>query len=141
MPRKEESLCSLVKSTLRLVVFSGMFTLVPLDEVRVMVFTSTTKARRLVFGGGDSGVAIMVTLTVAVPVPPPVPPPEFLGKPLHETRKAAHSHNGATTIFRTFMQPPRQEWVPSPRRAKAPTMTLSLACKEWMQKHVALFNC
>src|SRR6266852_7985119 len=107
VPRKAESLCSLVRSTLKVVLFSGIFTLVPVDEVSVMVFTSTMKERRLVLGGGVSGAAVMVTLKVAVP------PPQFdvqggLGAPLHETKQAADSTIGKARVFRKSMQPPRQ---------------------------------
>jgi len=42
VPRKAESLCKLVRSTLRVVLFSGIFTSVPVDDVRVMVFTSVS---------------------------------------------------------------------------------------------------
>ena len=105
MPRKAESLCNLVRSTLKLVLFSGIFTLVPVDEVSVMVFTSTMKERRLVLGGGVRGAAVMVMLSVAVP-----PPPQFtvhvFGTPLHET-KATDSKSSAAKAIRKFIEPPR----------------------------------
>ncbi len=107
MPRKAESLCNLMRSTLKAGLFSGIFTVDPLEEVRVTVFTSTMKERRLVLGGGVSGAAVMVTLRVAVP------PPQFdvqggLGAPLHETKQAADSTIGKARVFRKSMQPPRQ---------------------------------
>ena len=107
MPKKAESLCNLVRSTLILVLFSGIFTLVPVDEVSVMVFTSTMKERRLVLGGGVRGAAVMVMLSVAVP-----PPPQFtvhvFGTPLHEIKVTADSKIGAAKTFRKFIEPPRQ---------------------------------
>ena len=107
VPRNAESLCSLVRSTARFVAFSGTFTAEPLDEVSVTVFTSTMKERRLVLGGGVSGVDLNVTLNVAVP-----PPPQLLVHglllvgPLQDARKATDSKSGAAITFRTFMQPP-----------------------------------
>ena len=110
VPRNEESLCSLVRSTARFVAFSGMFTVDPLDEVSVTVLMSTMKERRLVLGGGVSGVAVMVRLSVAVPPPPQLLVHGFLVVgPLQDARKAADSKSGAVKIFRTFMQPPRAE--------------------------------
>ena len=107
VPRKAESLCNLVRSTLRLVLFSGIFTLVPVDDVRVMVFTSTMKERRLVLAGGVSGAAVHVMLSVAVP-----PPPQFtvqaFGKPLHEIKATADNKTTAAKIFRMFIEPPRR---------------------------------
>jgi hypothetical protein len=91
-----------------MVLFSGIFTLVPLEEVSVIVFTSTTKERRfvkLVFGGGLSGVALHVTLTVAVP-PPPTGGGEFFRAPLQEIKEMADSNSSETKTFRKFMQPP-----------------------------------
>ena len=106
VPRNAESLCSLVRSTPKVVAFSGMFTLDPLDGVSVIVLTSTMKERRLVFGGGVSGAAVIVKLRLAEPPPPPPPPGVF--KPPHEVRKIADTKSGAAKIFPTFMQPPRQ---------------------------------
>ena len=103
VPRNTESLCNFVRSTPRVVVFSGIFTLEPLDEVSVTVFISTTKERRLVFGGGVSGFAIIVRLSVAVPPPPP---PGVFFWPLHEARATVNTNSSAAEIFRTFMQPP-----------------------------------
>src|ERR1700675_403229 len=108
VPRNAESLCSLVRSTVRLVAFSGMFTVDPPDEVSVTVFTSTMKERRLVLGGGVSGVAVIVKLSVAVPPPQLLVHGLLLVGPLHDARKAADNRSGAATIFRTFMQPPRR---------------------------------
>src|ERR1700676_5439762 len=108
VPRTAESLCSVVRSTARFVAFSGMFTVDPLDEVSVTVFTSTMKERRLVLGGGVSGVAVIVRLSVAVPPPQLVVHGLFLGNPLQDARKAADNKSGAATTFRTFMQPPWQ---------------------------------
>ena len=88
---------------------SGMFTADPLDEVSVIVFTSTMKERRLVLGGGVSGVAVMVRLSVAVLPPQLLVHGEFFGEPLQETRKTADNKSGAAKIFRTFMQPPGTE--------------------------------
>jgi hypothetical protein len=110
----------LVRSTLRIVLFSGIFTLAPLEEVSVMVFTSTTKERRFVLGGGVSGVALNVTPSVAVP-PPPTGGGEFFRAPLQEIKETADSNSSETKTFRKFMQPPIAEWVPSQRRARAPT--------------------
>ena len=106
VPRNEESLCSLVRSTARFVAFSGMFTVDPLDEVSVTVLMSTMKERRLVLGGGVSGVAIIVKLSVAVPPPQLLVQVLFLGIPLQDVKKAADSNTDAAKIFRTFMQPP-----------------------------------
>jgi hypothetical protein len=107
VPRKAESLCNLVRSTLKLVLFRGIFTLDPVDDVRVMVFTSTMKERRLVLGGGVSGVAFHVMLSVAVP-----PPPQFtvqgFGTPLQEIKATADSKTKAAKPFRNFIEPPRQ---------------------------------
>jgi nitrogenase molybdenum-iron protein alpha/beta subunit len=107
VPRKAESLCNLVRSTLRVVLFSGIFTLVPVDDVRVMVFTSTMKERRLVLGGGESGVAFHVMLSVAVP-----PPPQFtvqgFGELLHEIKATVDSKTRAAKPFRKVIEPPRQ---------------------------------
>jgi len=97
-----------VRSTLKAVLFSGMFTGDPVEGVRVMVFMSTTKERRLVLGGGVSGAAVMVMLRVAVL------PPQFdmqikiLDEPLQEIRATADNNIGKARVFRTFMQPPRQ---------------------------------
>jgi hypothetical protein len=102
-----ESLCNLVRSTLKLVLFSGIFTLVPVDDVRVMVFTSTMKERRLVLGGGVSGVALHVMLSVALPLPPQFDV-QGLGFPLHETKATADSKSRAAQTFRKFIEPPRQ---------------------------------
>lgn len=107
MPRKAESLCNLVRSTLKLVLFSGIFILVPVDEVSVMVFTSTMKDRRLVLGGGVSGAAFHVMLSVAVP-PPQLTVQGGFGTPLHETKATPDNKTSAAKTFRKFMQPPRQ---------------------------------
>ena len=106
VPRNAESLCSLVRSTARFVAFSGTFTAEPLDEVSVTVFTSTMKERRLVLGGGASGVAIIVKLSVAVPPPQLLVHGLLLVGPLQDARKATDSKSGAAITFRTFMQPP-----------------------------------
>jgi hypothetical protein len=107
VPRKAESLCSLVRSTPILVAFSGIFTVEPVEEVSVIVFMSTMKERRLVLGGGLSGVALNVTLRVAVP-----PPPQFavqgVFKPLHEVKETADSKSSEAKTFRKFTRPPRQ---------------------------------
>jgi len=96
-----------MRSTLSLVLFSGIFTLVPVDEVSVMVFTSTMKERRLVLGGGVRGAAVMVMLRVAVP-----PPPQFtmqvFGKPLHEIKATADNEISAAKTLRKCIEPPRQ---------------------------------
>jgi hypothetical protein len=95
----------LVRSTLKLVEFSGIFTLVPLEDVRVTVFTSTMKESRFVLGGGVSGAAVNVKLRVALPPPPPPPGGEVLGKPLHEIKKMADRQANVTNTFRRFMSP------------------------------------
>ena len=110
VPRKAESLCNLVRSTLKALVLSGIFTAVPLAGVRVMVLTSTVKERRLVLGGGVRGAAVMVTLTVAV-----LPPWQFTVQggfdlPLHEMRPMAARKIGREQILRTSMTPPRQRF-------------------------------
>ena len=101
MPRNAESLCNLVRSTLKFVAFRGIFTLVPLEDVSVMVLTSTTNERRFVLGSGVRGAAVSVKLTVAVP------PPEGGGffDPLHETRKRENMESSEAKIFRKFMSP------------------------------------
>ena len=58
VPRKAESLCNLVRSTLKAALFSGIFTADPLEGVSVMEVISTMKERRLVLGGGVSGAAV-----------------------------------------------------------------------------------
>ena len=86
-------------------VFSGIFTVEPVDEVSVTVFISTTKERRLVLGGGLSGVALNVTLSVALP------PPGgggFVDLPLHEVKETADSKSSEAITFRKFTGPPRQ---------------------------------
>jgi hypothetical protein len=104
VPRNAESLCNLVRSTLKLVAFNGIFTLVPVEDVSVTVFTSTMKERRLVLGGGVSGAAVNVRLSVAVPPPPPPPEEEDFG-PLHEIRKMAKIETSEARTFRKFMSP------------------------------------
>ena len=90
-----------------LVAFRGIFTVEPVEEVSVIVFMSTMKERRLVLGGGVSGVALNVTLRVAVP-----PPPQFtvhgVFKPLHEVKETADSKSSEAKMFRKFTRPPRQ---------------------------------
>ena len=103
VPKNAESLCNLVRSTLKLVAFNGIFTLVPLEEVSVMVFTSTMNERRFVLGGGVSGAALNVKLSVVVP-PPPGGGVEFFG-PLHETREMAEIESSEARTFRKFMSP------------------------------------
>ena len=108
VPRKAESLCNLVRSTTRLVAFSGMFTFVPVEDVSVMVFTSTVKERRFVLGSGVRGAAVSVKLTVAVP------PPEGGGffAPLHETRKMENIESSEARTFRKFMSPHAERCQP-----------------------------
>src|SRR5258708_29755529 len=91
-----------------------MFTLDPVEEVSVMVFTSTTKERRLVLGGGVSGTAVIVTLSVAA-LPPPV---EFFGEPLQDIRQTANSKISDAKTFPKFTLPPRQCFMPRLMRAK-----------------------
>lgn len=106
MPRKAESLCNLVRSTLKLVAFSGIFTVDPVEEVSVMVFMSTRKESRLVLGGGVSGAAVMVTLRVAVPLLPQFVV-QTVGRPLQEVKDTADSNSSAAKTFGKFIQPPR----------------------------------
>src|ERR1700724_2227826 len=142
VPRNAESLCSLVRSTVRLVALSGMFTVVPLDEVSVTVFTSTMKERRLVLGGGVSGVAIIVRLSVAVPPPQLLVHGLFLGIPLQDARKAADSKSGAATIFRTFMQPPRENRAErAAARHQLQIRLYRVPAEQKMRKRSLLFNC
>jgi hypothetical protein len=70
-----------------------------------MVFTSTTKERRLVLGGGVSGAAVMVTLKVAL-LPPQFVVQGGFGKPVHET-KATDSKSSAAKTIRKVIEPPR----------------------------------
>jgi hypothetical protein len=96
VPRKTESLCTLVRSTLKVVVPNGILTADPEEGVSEMVFISTTKERRLVkfaLGGGVSGAALNVRLRVAVP--PPGGGGAFLG-PLHEIRKTVEIESTET---------------------------------------------
>ena len=102
VPKNAESLCNLVRSTLKLAAFRGMFTFVPVEDVSVIVFTSTMNERRFVLGGGVSGAAVNVKLTVAVP--PPGGGDGFLG-PLHATRVIADSESSDVKTFRKFMSP------------------------------------
>jgi hypothetical protein len=115
VPRNAESLCNLVRSTLKLVAFNGIFTLVPLEDVSVMVFTSTMNERRFVLGGGVSGAAVNVKLSVAVP-PPPGGGVFF--DPLHETREMTDIESSKARTFRKFMSP-HGERVPSTQLAEA----------------------
>src|ERR1700687_2974737 len=91
MPRKTESLCNLVRSTPKLVAFSGTFTLVPVAEVSVMVLMSTMNDRRFELGGGVSGAAVKVRLRVAVPPPQLTVQGGVFDAPLHETSDTAES--------------------------------------------------
>ncbi len=102
VPKNAESLCNLVRSTLKLAAFRGMFTFVPVEDVSVIVFTSTMNERRFVLGGGVSGAAVNVKLTVAVP--PPGGGDGFLG-PLHATREIADIESSEARTFRKFMSP------------------------------------
>jgi|ERR1700730_265587 len=121
VPTKTESLCSLVRSTAKLVAFSGMFTLVPVAEVSVTVLMSTMNDSRFVLGGGVIGVAAKVRLKVAVPPPQLTVQGGVFRAPLHETRGTADSKSSEIKTFRKFMVPQRRVWVPSLRRAKAST--------------------
>jgi len=88
-----------------LVAFSGIFTVEPVEEVSVIVFMSTMKERRLVLGGGVSGVDLNVMLSVAVP------PPGgggFVDLPLQEVKETADSKSSEAKTFRKFTRPPRQ---------------------------------
>jgi len=93
----------LVRSTLKAVLFSGMFTADPVEGVSAMEVISTMKERRLVLGGGVSEAAVKVRLRVAVP------PPQFdvqiggFDEPLHESRATAGNKIGKARIFRTIM--------------------------------------
>jgi hypothetical protein len=104
VPRNAESLCSFVRSTLRPVALSGIFAVVPVEDVSVIVFISTMKDRRFVLGGGVSGAAVKVKLTVAVFAPPPPPPVEVLA-PLQEIRNIDDNEDSAARIFRKFISP------------------------------------
>ena len=139
VPRNAESLCNLVRSTIKLVAFSGMFTLVPLEDVSVIVFTSTVKERRLVLGSGVSGAAVSVKLTVAVP--PPVGGGFF--DPLHETRKMANIESSEARIFRKFMSP-HGECLPALEVAKSmcvSSTTLRLCRDQYPPNESGLLNC
>ncbi len=91
VPKNAESLCNLVRSTLKLVAFRGMFTFVPVEDVSVIVFTSTMNERRFVLGGGVSGATVNVKLTVAVPPP--------------GGRVMTGSESSDVKTFRKFMSP------------------------------------
>lgn len=124
VPRNAESLCNLVRSTLKLVAFNGIFTFVPLEDVRVMVFTSTMKERRFVLGGGVSGAAVNVKLRVAVPPPPGVD--GFFG-PLHATREIADMESSEARTFWSFMSPHGDATKPKLIKARTfPSTTLRL---------------
>jgi hypothetical protein len=116
VPRNAESLCNFVRSTAKLVAFSGIFTLVPVEDVSVMVFTSTTKERRLVLGGGVSGAAVNVKLRVAVPPPPGVD--GFFG-PLQAAREIADMESSEARTFRKFMSPHGDATKPKLIKARA----------------------
>ena len=111
-----------------LVAFSGIFTVEPVEEVSVIVFMSTMKERRLVLGGGLSGVALAVKLSVAVPPPGGG---EFFDVPLQEIKETADSKSSEAKMFRKFTRAPTTEFVPSLRRAgtHVPHAILSLASK------------
>jgi hypothetical protein len=96
VPRKTESLCSLVRSTVKPEAFKGTFTADPLVGVRVIVFTSTTKESTFVLFSGASGAAVSVKLRVAVPLGPQFCVHGGFGRPLQELKRAADS-NGNTT--------------------------------------------
>lgn len=88
------------------VALRGMFTEVPVEEVSVMVFTSTRKERILVLGGGVRGDAVMVMLTVAVLVPQ-LTVHGLFPTPLHEVKEKAASKSSAAKTLRKFISPPR----------------------------------
>lgn len=116
VPRKAESLCNLVRSTLKAAPFSGIFTADPLEGVSVMEVISTMKERRLVLGGGVSGAAVRVKLRVAV-LPPQFEVQVVFDPPLHEIRATANNKIGKARILRRFMQ---SSWPRGcPMRAKA----------------------
>jgi hypothetical protein len=118
VPRKSESLCTLVRSTLKVVALRGILTADPEAGLSEIVFISTTKERRLVkvvLGGGVSGAALNVRLSVAVP--PPGGGGEFFA-PLHEIRKMVEIESSETRTFRKFMSP-HGERLPGPRVAGA----------------------
>ncbi len=107
-PRKTESLCNLVRSTLKVAAFSGMFTGEPVEGVRVMVFTVTTKDNKLVAGGRESGAAVMVKLEVASPLVVQLVV-QVLGKPLQEAKEKAENKVNAANALRKSMQSPTAE--------------------------------
>jgi len=103
VPRKAESLCNLVRSTLKAVLFSGMVTADPLEGVSAMEVISTMKERRLVLGGGVSEAAVRVRFSVAVLPPQFDVQVEDFDEPLHEIRATADNKIGKASIFRTIM--------------------------------------
>ena len=132
----------MVRSTVNVVAFRGILTEAPVEEVSVMVLTSTLKESRLVLGGGVSGAAVNVKLTVAVPPTPPPGDGEFFG-PLHATREMADIESSEARTVRKFMSP-HGERVPGPRLGEAQASQTQLytgVCDEQTQNESRLLKC
>jgi hypothetical protein len=112
LPRKAESLCSLVKSTWYELEFSGTLVDCPIDRVIEIPTTVTLNDRRLVFGGDVSGIARSVSANVMLP--------DFDGSvealcinpqkssqvvtPLHEAIKKATANSQKAKNFLNFIK-------------------------------------
>ena len=83
-----------------------MFTGEPVEGVRVMVFTVTTKDNKLVPGGRESGAAVMVKVASPLVVQLVV---QVLGKPLQEAKEKAENKVSAANALRKSMQSPTAE--------------------------------
>ena len=108
LPRKAESLCSLVKSTWYELEFSGTLVDCPIDRVIEIPTTVTLNDRRLVFGGDVSGIARSVSANVMLPPGPlEVPDPtkrRVLIAPLHEIIKQATTNSQKVKNCLNFIQ-------------------------------------
>src|SRR2546423_6990058 len=95
IPRKTESLCTLVRSTTYVVAFRGMLTAEPVEGLRETPTTSAAKERRFA-PGGVSGVATKVMPTVALPLPQLI----VQGPPLVPLQEARKGMEAKTAIDR-----------------------------------------
>jgi hypothetical protein len=121
LPRKAESLCSLVKSTWYKLEFSGTLMDCPIDRVIETPTTVTLNDRRLVFAGGVSGIARSVSANVMLPDSNGsvealcINPQKSLQvvTPLHELIKKATADSQKATNLLNFIQfATAQGWHP-----------------------------
>lgn len=132
-----------MRSTVKVAAFSGMFTGEPVEGVRVMVLTETTKDNKLVLGGGVSGVAVMVKLRVAWPLFVQLVV-QGLGMPLQAAKERAERDSSAAKTCRKFMQSPRRSGAEQEQaqtqRFKVTTLSRRKA-KIQVQNEGKLLNC